>query len=75
MIVSPRGVNDLTDLIKRFYWIQTLTELWDVTLSIKRKKKKKQLLFLASLEGWSDVLDPRIMNYSRITAVFRFWYL
>ena len=41
----------------------------------KKKTKKKQLLFLASVEGWSDVLDPRIMNYSRKTAVFRFWYL
>ena len=40
MIVSPRGVNDLTDFIKSFYGIQTLTELWDVTLSIKRKKKQ-----------------------------------
>ena len=38
MVVSTHGVNDLGDFIKCVYQVRTLTELWDVTLSIKIKK-------------------------------------
>ena len=37
MVVSPHGVNDLADFFKCVYQVRTLTELWDVTLSIKIK--------------------------------------
>ena len=37
MVVSQHGVNDLADFIKRVYQVRTLTELWDVTLTVKIK--------------------------------------
>ena len=44
MVVSTHGVNDLGDFIKRVYQVRTLTELWDVTLSIKIRKGSLFLL-------------------------------
>ena len=37
MVVSPHGVNDLADFFNRVYQVRTLTELWDVTLTVKIK--------------------------------------
>ena len=53
MFASLQEVSDLAGFVKCVWWVQTVTKLWDVTLSIK--VKKKPVLSRCREEVWFDV--------------------